>query len=199
MIALSHTLPCRGKSLIVVFLSSPMNLSKFLCNVRSCQSRQTLKLPLVHLIIFKVFAAPCLSHSLTGAVFLRVWHYKNSVLQETLHGVLASAAAPSLVLRPLKDPSSKAWDMCSWEKMANSVGEKIQHKLRWVTMYLCFVWLLQMEHLQTWTREECLIDSKTTAWVLVSSVKKCNPEYRKVRATWKIKMETDFWTRGTKN
>lgn len=63
---------CRGKSLIVVFLASSMNSSKSLFNAHTCRSCQKLMLPLVPLIFFKVFAAPCLSHSLRGAVFLKV-------------------------------------------------------------------------------------------------------------------------------
>lgn len=73
MIAVSHTLLCRGKSLIVV-LASSLNSSKSLF---TCQTCQKLTLPLVPLIIFQVFAAPCLNHSLRGAVFLGA-----SVLQE---------------------------------------------------------------------------------------------------------------------
>lgn len=125
MIALSHTLPCRGKSLIVVFLSSPMNLSKFLCNVHTCQSRQTLKLPLVHLIIFKVFAAPCPSHSLTGYLFS--WGFGITRIQSCKRPCTESWQAWLLLLwcwDPSKTPHLKHEICAAGKKWPTVEGKK---------------------------------------------------------------------------
>lgn len=74
MIAVSHTLLCRGKSLTVVFLAFSMNSSKSVLNGHTCRACQKLILPLAPLITFKVFAVPSLSQVLQAVLNLHSQH-----------------------------------------------------------------------------------------------------------------------------